>query len=109
VIYSHVPLTAREPRRGLTRIAIGASLAVAGGRQDRPRGRCALVSSEDAAAATAEGGNSITYEASRSCCASGRVCSFFKVRFSICLTRSRVMLKARPTSSSVRWRPPVMP
>ena len=41
-------------------------------------------------------------EASRSCWASGSVCSFFSVRFSIWRTRSRVMLNARPTSSSVR-------
>ena len=47
--------------------------------------------------------------ASRSSWASGRVCSFLRVRLSIWRTRSRVMLKAWPTSSSVRTRPPVMP
>ena len=51
----------------------------------------------------------VTQLASRSCCASGSVCSFFSVRLSIWRTRSRVMLNARPTSSSVRERPPVMP
>jgi len=55
------------------------------------------------------GARSQRYEASRSCCASGSVCSFFSVRFSIWRTRSRVMLNACPTSSRVRGRPPTMP
>ena len=41
------------------------------------------------------------YDASRSRCASGSASSFFSVWFSIWRIRSRVTLKARPTSSSV--------
>jgi len=47
--------------------------------------------------------------ASRNCWASGSVWSFLSVRLSIWRTRSRVMLKALPTSSSVRTRSPLMP
>ena len=49
------------------------------------------------------------YEASRRRCASGSDSSFLSVWFSIWRIRSRVTLNARPTSSSVRGRPPVRP
>ncbi len=49
------------------------------------------------------------YDASRSRCVSGSDSSFLSVWFSIWRMRSRVTLKAWPTSSSVRGRSPVSP
>ncbi len=49
------------------------------------------------------------YATSRSFCASARDCSFFRLWFSIWRIRSRVTLKVRPTSSSVRGCSPPRP
>src|SRR5439155_119159 len=49
------------------------------------------------------------YATSRSFCASARLCSFFSDWFSIWRIRSRVTLKVRPTSSSVRGCSPPRP
>ena len=132
-VYSASPLTAREPRQGL--VSLGKRQAGRQRARIAPSKRrmtiviqrlhehstttdlyicCSDVTSAPlagrAAAATAvASGDGDGQDASRSCCASGSVCSFFNVRFSIWRTRSRVMLKALPTSSSVRGRPPRMP
>ena len=104
-VYSASPLTAREPRQGSVSLGKRMCSWLTGGRTSsvHPAGRArrhAPPHTPDAAR---------RYDASRSCCASGSVCSFFNVRFSIWRTRSRVMLNARPTSSNVRGRPPTIP